>query len=111
MARQGGNVAGLRILLVLLTTGVLTTGCANPVEEMRERVFALGDTRLKTALQQVNDLQLHAADQVERLVAGEQVDLHEVMISSEEAAIAFELMLEIRNKLVEAYQELQRMHV
>ncbi len=66
---------------------------------------------LKSALQQVNDLQLHAGDQVERLVAGEQVDLHEVMISSEEAAIAFELMLEIRNKLVEAYQELQRMHV
>ena len=66
---------------------------------------------LKTALQQVNDLQLHSADQVQRLVSGEQVDLHEVMISSEEAAIAFELMLEIRNKLVEAYQELQRMHV
>jgi flagellar hook-basal body complex protein FliE len=66
---------------------------------------------LKSALQQVNDLQLHAGDQVNRLVAGEQVDLHEVMISSEEAAIAFELMLEIRNKLVEAYQELQRMHV
>jgi flagellar hook-basal body complex protein FliE len=66
---------------------------------------------LKSALEQANELQLHAADQVERLVAGEQVDLHEVMISSEEAAIAFELMLEIRNKLVEAYQELQRMHV
>ena len=66
---------------------------------------------LKDALRQVNDLQLHAADQVERLVAGEELDLHEVMISSEEAAIAFELMLEIHNKLVEAYQELQRMHV
>ena len=66
---------------------------------------------LKAALEQVNDLQLNSAEQVERLVAGEQVDLHEVMISSEEAAVAFELMLEIRNKLVEAYQELQRMHV
>jgi hypothetical protein len=52
MARQGGNLSGLRILLVLLTAAVLTTGCANPVEKMRERIFALGDTRLKTALQQ-----------------------------------------------------------
>jgi len=52
MARQGDKVAGLRIWLVLLAAAVLTTGCANPVERMRERVFRLGDTRLKTVLQQ-----------------------------------------------------------
>jgi flagellar hook-basal body complex protein FliE len=66
---------------------------------------------LKTALQGVNDLQLQAADQVNRLVAGEQVDLHDVMISAEEASVAFELLMEIRNKLLDAYQEIQRMHV
>jgi flagellar hook-basal body complex protein FliE len=43
------------------------------------------------------------------MVAGEPVDLHEVMISSEEAGIAFDLMMEIRNKLLDAYQEIQRM--
>jgi flagellar hook-basal body complex protein FliE len=45
------------------------------------------------------------------LIAGEPIDLHEVMISAEEASVAFDLMMEIRNKLLEAYQEIQRMQI
>ncbi len=66
---------------------------------------------LKGALSQVNELQLEAGELQRRMVAGEPVDLHEVMISAEEAGIAFDLMMEIRNKLLTAYQEIQRMHV
>jgi flagellar hook-basal body complex protein FliE len=66
---------------------------------------------LKSALGDVNTLQNDAGNALQRLVAGENVDIHEVMISNAEAGIAFDLMMEIRNKLVEAYQELQRMQV
>jgi flagellar hook-basal body complex protein FliE len=66
---------------------------------------------LRGALQDVNRLQLDAGNDVNRVVAGEEVDLHEVMISSAEAGIAFEMMMEIRNKLLEAYQEVMRMQV
>jgi flagellar hook-basal body complex protein FliE len=66
---------------------------------------------LVQALQETNTLQLDAGRQVTRLTAGEDVDLHEVMISQAEASVAFELMMEIRNKLLEAYQEIQRMNV
>ena len=66
---------------------------------------------LKSALAETNDLQLDSGRNLERLVSGENVDLHEVMVSSEEAGIAFDLMMEIRNKLLEAYQEIQRMNV
>jgi flagellar hook-basal body complex protein FliE len=66
---------------------------------------------LTNALREVNDLQLDAGENTNRLIAGESIDLHEVMISAEEASVAFELMMEIRNKLVEAYQELQRMQL
>lgn len=52
MARQGDKAARMRIWLVLLTAAVLTTGCANPTEMMRERIFEVGDTRLQTVLQQ-----------------------------------------------------------
>ena len=69
-----------------------------------------GET-LKTALGEVNRLQLDAGEKARALMAGENIDLHEVMISAEEAGIAFDLMMEIRNKLIEAYQEIQRMHV
>lgn len=66
---------------------------------------------LKTAFTEVNNLQLDGSQQLERLTAGEDVDLHGVMIASEEASVAFDLMMEIRNKLLEAYQEIQRMNV
>ena len=66
---------------------------------------------LKTALGDVNELQMDSGTALQRLVAGENVDIHEVMISSAEAGIAFDLMMEIRNKLIEAYQEIQRMQV
>jgi flagellar hook-basal body complex protein FliE len=69
-----------------------------------------GET-LKGALSEVNRLQLDAGEKTRALVAGEDVDLHEVMISAQEAGVAFDLMMEIRNKLVEAYQEIQRMQV
>jgi flagellar hook-basal body complex protein FliE len=67
--------------------------------------------QLQDALKDVNRLQLDAGANVNRVVAGEEVDLHEVMISSAEAGIAFEMMMEIRNKLLEAYQEVMRMQV
>ena len=66
---------------------------------------------LKSALGSVNDMQLDAGHEMQRLVSGENVDLHEVMISSAEAGVAFDLMMEIRNKLVDAYQEIQRMNI
>jgi flagellar hook-basal body complex protein FliE len=66
---------------------------------------------LTAAIGDVNELQLDVGAQTNRLIAGEPIDLHEVMISAEEASVAFDLMMEIRNKLLEAYQEIQRMQI
>lgn len=52
MARQGVNLSGLGIFLVILSAAVLITGCSNPAKEMRDRVFGVGDARLKNVLQQ-----------------------------------------------------------
>lgn len=48
-------------------------------------------------------------DAVAGLTSG--VPLHQVMIANEESSIAFQLMVEVRNKLLESYQELMRMQV
>ncbi len=45
------------------------------------------------------------------MVMGHQVDSHDVMLAAQEAGLAFDLMLEVRNKLLEAYQEIMRMQV
>ena len=50
----------------------------------------------------------HAIDQ---LVTGEAADVHQVMVAVEEAGIALDLMLEIRNRVLDGYQELIRMQV
>jgi flagellar hook-basal body complex protein FliE len=46
-----------------------------------------------------------------RLAAGEDVDLHEVMIAAEQTDVSFRVAMAIRDKLVEAYQEITRMNI
>jgi flagellar hook-basal body complex protein FliE len=60
---------------------------------------------------EVNLRQAAAADKVQGLLSGQDVALHETMISIEEASLSFQLMVEVRNKLLESYQELMRMQV
>ncbi len=60
-------------------------------------------------LNSVNNLQTEAARAQQLAATGEAADLHQVMIAVEEAGISMDLLLEIRNKLVDAYQTLVRM--
>ena len=59
----------------------------------------------------VNDLQFQAGPAIDLLVTGEAADVHQVMVAVEQAGIALDLMLEIRNRVLEGYQELMRMQV
>ncbi|MFO7653905.1 MAG: flagellar hook-basal body complex protein FliE [Candidatus Krumholzibacteriia bacterium] len=68
-------------------------------------------SQLSSALQEVNRLQVNRDDTVEQMVRGEMTEVHDVMVAAEEAQLAFELMLEVRNKLLESYQEIMRMQV
>lgn len=65
---------------------------------------------LKTLISQV-DTQLKDANQMaEGFAVGKNQNLHEVMIASEKADLSFQFLLQIRNKLLEAYQEIMRMN-
>jgi flagellar hook-basal body complex protein FliE len=55
--------------------------------------------------------QAAAGESVNNLLSGQNVSLHQTMIATEEASISFQLMVEVRNKLLESYQELMRMQV
>ena len=59
----------------------------------------------------VNAKQAVASDAVNGLITGQNVSLHQAMISVQEATTSFQLMVEVRNKLLESYQELMRMQV
>ena len=66
---------------------------------------------LTQAIKEVDNLQTDRANLVEDMVSGRVTEVHDVMIAAEEAQLAFELLLEVRNKLLESYQEIMRMQV
>ena len=68
-------------------------------------------TFLKDALNEVNTKQIESDKMTEKLVMGGNVELHEVMIAAQKATIALNATMEMRNKVVEAYQEIIRMPV
>jgi flagellar hook-basal body complex protein FliE len=64
---------------------------------------------LKSAITQVNTLQGSAETQVNTLLQGGNADMSKVMISVEKADVAFQLMMQVRNKIVSAYQDIEKM--
>jgi flagellar hook-basal body complex protein FliE len=59
----------------------------------------------------VNAKQHAASEAVAALQAGQNVPLHQAVIAMEEASVSFQLMVEVRNKLLESYQEIMRMQI
>lgn len=66
---------------------------------------------LTDAIKQVNDLQVKSDQTTTAFAEGKPVDLHQVMIDGQKASISLQAAMEIRNKAVEAYQEIMRMQV
>lgn len=60
---------------------------------------------------EVNAKQIAAGDAIAGLMSGKNVSLHQAMISMEEASVSFQMMVEVRNKLLDSYQELMRMQI
>jgi flagellar hook-basal body complex protein FliE len=76
----------------------------------REATVSFGET-LSQAVKDVNSLQTQANKAVDQMVSGQDVDLHDVMIAVEKAKTSFDLLMEVRNKAISAYQELMRIQV
>lgn len=66
---------------------------------------------LKAAINDTNNQQIESDVMTQKLVMGENVQLHEVMIAAQKASISLNATMEVRNKVVEAYQEIIRMPV
>ena len=77
---------------------------------LKDSNASFGET-LSKAITDVNSLQAEAGKAVDKMVVGEAVDLHEVMIAVEKAKTSFDLLMEIRNKTIDAYREIMRMQV
>ncbi len=91
-----------------INPGSLSMGSPQQVGSTQQTDFR--DFLLRS-IREVNSMQQEADRAVERLITGEDVTPAEVLTAVQKADIAFKLMMQIRNKLVQAYQELQNIRV
>ncbi len=82
-------------------------------QEVQKQAAPEGDFTgfLTDALKETQNAQLEADRAMEKLATGEAKSIHEVMVAMEEADISMRLVVQMRNKVVEAYQEIMRMQV
>ena len=66
---------------------------------------------LTDTISQVNRQQLNADASINNLVTGKQTDIHQTMIAMEKASVSFELLMQIRNKVISAYDRIMRMPI
>ena len=66
---------------------------------------------LKDSLETVDRLQRDADTAIEDMATGKQTDIHQTMIAMEKADVSFQLVMQVRNKLIAAYEEVMRMQV
>lgn len=83
---------------------------SNNSTETNEQNLKFSDV-LSNALNDVNQLQIKANHSSVALAAGKIQDVSEAVIATEKATIALQLTMQVRNKIVDAYQEVMRMQV
>jgi flagellar hook-basal body complex protein FliE len=66
---------------------------------------------LKDAISTVNELAKQSDTEIQKLMTGESQDLHSTVIAMQKADVSFQMMMQVRNKIVQAYQEIMRMQV
>lgn len=79
-----------------------------PTNEKAKTSF--GDV-LKDSIKKVVELEKEADQEVEKLVKMENTDVQSTMIAIEKADLSFQTMMQIRNKIISAYEEIMRMQV
>ena len=66
---------------------------------------------LKKSIDDINSLQKEANQAIENISTGKEEDVHTAMIAMEKASVSFQLMMQVRNKIINAYETIMRMPV
>lgn len=99
----------MRIDPVQNISGFTPVSKAQPAENSADGV-SFKDT-IKKALGGVNNLQQQADNMAEKLATGDLEDVHQAMLAMNKAKTAFDFTVTVRNKVLEAYQEIMKMQV
>jgi len=97
------------IISTHLTSPLMPKQSQKAIAHGKEAVEGSFGQWLEKSLSEVDELQQEADLSAQRLVAGESKDIHGTMIAMQKSSIAFNLVMEVRNKVVSAYEEIKRM--
>ncbi|BCY17946.1 MAG: flagellar hook-basal body complex protein FliE [Chloroflexi bacterium] len=97
------NIQGINSTLASQVTSSAKVNRQDTIKEVGKTFDSL--------LQSLNQTQVTSDDLMSKLAAGEDVDIHQVMIAADQADISFKIAIGIRDKLVDAYKEISRMSV
>lgn len=99
----------------VIPSGEMKTLGTSPVSDATQSVGSSSSSQfnglLDSLVNDVNTKQNAANQATEGVLTGQNVSLHQAVIAMEEANVSFQLMVEVRNKLLDSYQELMRMQV
>lgn len=101
-----GDISSLGLKVASADSQVLTDNTSQKTES-GDSFFSY----LKDALQEVDDLQKEAAISGQRVALGDEEYLHNTVIAYEKANLALQLTIQVRDKIVEAYQEIMRIQM
>jgi flagellar hook-basal body complex protein FliE len=92
-------------------SGILPLGQASATVETGKLADDRGNffSQLETAFNQVGQLQTEADQQIGGLLNGQGEDIHKAMIAVEKANLSFQLMMQVRNKIIQAYRDISGM--
>lgn len=97
------NVPGIRSAIPSQINSISKTPQQDTLKEVGKTFDSM--------LQSLSESQQTSDDLMTKLAAGEDVDIHQVMIAAEQTDISFKIAIGIRDKLVDAYKEISRMSV
>lgn len=108
---MAGNISPLDMTLRDMMSKIRTAGSREAASGGEAGLAGTFKDVLADALDTLSDLQVSADKLTEGLAAGQVTDIHKVMAAVEQVNIALQLTVQIRNKVIEAYQEVMRMQV
>ncbi len=82
----------------------------NTIDKKKDKTPSFSDT-LEKYIESVNNDQIAAQDSITKFLKGETKDVHSTIISIEKAEVSLQMMLQLRNKVIQGYQEIMRIQV
>jgi flagellar hook-basal body complex protein FliE len=90
--------------------GLVTENFLESIQKPQKSQSPFADV-LKDSISKVGEIEKEADQEAEKLARMETQDIHSTMIAIEKADITFQLMMQVRNKILNAYEEIMRMQV